>query len=310
MPGAAIEACSTMIKLDTLYVHNIDLHYHAGGERPPGTTLAGHLEHAVWTGRTVLGLTDHLERYLCPPRRSEGSPLYERSVAGLQAYRADVDRVRSQFPALTLFFGPEIHAGPRIDLSRIPQDVVDVSDYFLSSLPTVETSIEANTEARIARVRALAEMRARTGKPVFVAHPFRTPVNRRLVQRPIEPWVTALPPRAPDQCTEDELNAFFGFSVRALGRACAECGVPLEVNGGTDSRIRGLNLPAPLQMLWASYLVFQQEGATFVPGSDQHAYMRNPTRREGRYVPFEAFDVLGLTAQDLVFVKQLLGGAQ
>jgi hypothetical protein len=300
-----------MQTLESLYVHNIDLHYHAGQERPPDTTLAGHLEHAVWTGRTVLGLTDHLERYLGPPRTSDRPPLYERSVAGLQAYRADVDQLRAQFPGLTLFFGPEIHAGPRIDIEAIPQGVIDVSDYFLSSLPTVEDSIEANIEARIARIRALAEMRERTGKPVFVAHPFRTAVNHRLVSRPIEPWVTAIAPRAPHQFTDDELNAFFGFDVRALGRACFEHGVPLEVNGGTDGRIRGLNLPAPLQMLWASYLVFQQEGATFVPGSDQHAYMRNPRRREGRYVPFEAFAVLGLSAQDLVFVKQLLaGGAQ
>jgi hypothetical protein len=295
------------LDLQALHVHNVDLHYHAGQERPPGTTLAGHLEHAAWTGRLVLGLTDHLERYLCPPRSSDGPPLYERSVAGLQAYRADVDRLRTQFPSLALFFGPEIHAGPRIDLEQIPQGVVDVADYFLSSLPTVEASIEANTEARIARVRALAEMRTRTGRPVFVAHPFRTSVTRRLVTRPIEPWVTALAPRAPDQFTDRELNAFFGFDVRALGRACGEYGVPLEVNGGTDGRIRGLNLPAPLQMLWASYLVCKQEGATFCPGSDQHAYKRTPTRREGRYVPFEAFAVLGLTVQDLVFVERLLG---
>jgi len=302
---------SVMPNLETLYVHNIDLHYHAGQERPEGTTLAGHLEHAAWTGRIVLGLTDHLERYLCPPRSSEGPPLYERSVAGLQAYRADVDGLRDRFLGLTLFFGPEIHAGPRIDLEQIPQGVVDVSDYFLSSLPTVETSIEANTEARIRRVRALAEFRERSGRPVFIAHPFRTPVDHRLVRHPIEPWVTALVPRAPHEFTDRELNVFFGFDVRALGRACNEYDVPLEVNGGTDGRIRGLNLPAPLQMLWASYLVFQQEGATFVPGSDQHAYMRTPTRREGRYVPFEPFAILGLSARDLVFVKQLLGrGAQ
>lgn len=296
-----------MLDLETLHIHNIDLHYHAGQERPPDTTLAGHLEHAAMTGRVVLGLTDHLERYLSPPRPSDPPPLYERSVAGVLAYRADVDRLREQFPALILFFGPEIHASPRIDLERIPQGVVEVSDYFLSSLPTDDTSIGANTEAKIARVRALAELRERTSRPVFVAHPFRSAVDRRLVRGPIEPWVTALAPRPPEQFVDGELNAFFGFDVRALGRACCEYGVPLEVNGGTDGRIRGLNLPAPLQMLWASYLVFQQEGAAFVPGSDQHAYMRTgTTRREGRYVPFEAFQVLGLKVQDLVFVHQLL----
>jgi hypothetical protein len=94
--------------------------------------------------------------------------------------------------------------------------------------------------------------------------------------------------------------------VRALGRVCRECAVPIEVNGGTDSRIRGLNLPAPLQMFWASYRILHEEGATFVPGSDQHGYMRTSTRREGRYIPFDAFEILGLTGEDIVFVKQLL----
>jgi hypothetical protein len=298
-----------MISLESLYVHNIDLHYHAGQERQPGTTLEGYLEHAVMTGRVVLGLTDHLERYIgSPPSSAAAVPLYERSVAGLQAYRADVEGLRGRFPALQIFFGPEIHASPRIDIRHIPQGVIEVSDYFLVSLPTVDTSVDANTEVKIERIRAIAGMRERTDKPIFVAHPFRTAVNARLVKRPIAPWVTELAPRPPGDFTDDQVNEFFGFNVRALGRACRECAVPVEVNGGTDSRIRGLNLPAPLQMFWASYRILQEEGATFVPGSDQHGYMRTPTRREGRYVPFDAFEVLGLTTGDIVFVKQLLAG--
>jgi hypothetical protein len=181
------------------------------------------------------------------------APLYEQSVAGLQVYRADVEGLRGRFPALKIFFGPEIHAGPRIDIRRISQGVVEVSDYFLVSLPTVDTCADANTEAKVDHIRAIAEMRERTGKPVFVAHPFRAAVDARLVKRPIAPWVTALAPRSPHAFTDDQVNAFFGFNVRALGRACRECAVPIEVNGGTDSRIRGLNLPAPLQMFWASY---------------------------------------------------------
>lgn len=296
-----------MLSLESLYVHNIDLHYHAGQERQPGTTLEGYLEHAEVTGRVVLGLTDHLEKYVGSPLSSAASaPLYEQSVAGLQAYRADVEGLRGQFPALKIFFGPEIHASPRIDIQRILQGVVEVSDYFLVSLPTVDASVEANTGVKIERVRAIAEMRERTGKPVFVAHPFRAAVNARLVKRPIAPWVTALAPRPPHAFTDDQVNAFFGFDVRALGEACRECALPVEINGGTDSRIRGLNLPAPLQMFWASYRILHEEGVTFVPGSDQHGYMRTSTRREGRYIPFDAFEILGLTGEDIAFVKPLL----
>jgi hypothetical protein len=296
-----------MTLLDTLFIHNIDLHYHAGQERQPGTTLSGYLEHAVMTGRTILGVTDHLERYIADPLTpAKGTPLYEQSVAGVQAYRVGVDRMRARFPELHILFGPEVHASPRIDIRRIPQGVVDVSDYFLMSLPTDRTSFTANTKARIDRVREMAEARAMTGRPVFIAHPFRSAVNDRLVKQPIAPWVTALEPRLPEAFTDHEVNRFFGFDVRALGRICRECDMPVEINGGTDSRIRGLNLPAPLQLLWASYRIFQQEGVTFVPGSDQHGYMRTPTRREGRYVPFDAFAMLGLSARDVLFVEHLL----
>jgi histidinol phosphatase-like PHP family hydrolase len=175
-----------MISSEILYVHNIDLHYHAGQERQPGTTLEGYLEHAVMTGRIVLGLTDHLEKYIGSPLSpAAAAPLYEQSVAGLQAYRADVEGLRGRFPTLKIFFGPEIHAGPRIDIQRIPQGVVEVSDYFLVSLPTVDTCADANTKAKVDHIRAIAEMRERTGKPVFVAHPFRAAVDARLVKRPI-----------------------------------------------------------------------------------------------------------------------------
>jgi hypothetical protein len=299
-----------MPSLDVLHPHNIDLHYHAGQERQPGTTLEGYLEHAAMTGRTILGVTDHLEKYIGLPLSSAWDPpLYEQSVAGLQAYRADVDALRGAYPALRIFFGPEIHAGPRIDLRRMPQGVADVSDYFLASLPDVDTSIDHNTTAKVERLHAMADLRERTGRPVFIAHPFRSAVDNRLVKRPIAPWVTALVPRTPDAFSDIEVNRFFGFDMRAFGRACGELALPIEINGGTDGRIRGLNLPAPLQLLWAAYRIAKGEGATFVPGSDQHAYLRTPERREGRYVPFDAFHYLGLGTGDLDLVRQLLGAS-
>jgi hypothetical protein len=185
--------------------------------------------------------------------------------------------------------------------------VVDVSDYFLSSLPDGEGPVERNTAAKIERLHEMASLRERTGRPVFIAHLFRSAVDRQLVKRPIAPWITALAPRVPDAFSDEEVNRFFGFDMRAVGRACAELAIPIEINGGTDGRIRGLNLPAPLQLLWAAYRIAKSEGATFVPGSDQHAYLRTPERREGRYIPFDAFYYLGLDGGDLVLIRQLLG---
>ncbi len=293
-----------------LYPHNIDLHYHAGQERPIGTTLDGHLEHALLTGRKVVGLTDHLEFYIGqPPSNRKPMFTYEQSVAGLLRYREDVDEARGRHPGLRILFGPEMHANKRIDLRQMPQEVVDAADYFHSSLPFEEGSPEASTAARLKRLRDVADLRDRTGRPAFICHPFREPVNWRLVKGPIAEWVTALAPRRDCDFREEEVSRFFGFDVRAVARACGELGLPIEINGGTDARIRALNLPAPLQMLWAAYRYFRDEGAGFVPGSDQHTYHVNDvSRREGRYIPWEPFDFLGVMVDDMPFVKNLLGG--
>ena len=299
----------TKMTTSGLYVHNVDFHYHAGQERQPGTTLAGYLEHAQLTGRIVLGVTDHLERYIgSPPSAPRDPQLYEQSVEGLLSYRRDVDALRDQFPALRICFGPEIHASPRIDISSLPSQVVDVSDYFVMGLPSDQSSQVADTEAKVERTRGIARMCDATGRPAFVCHPFRSAVNRRLVKGRIEPWVTALRPRASLDFPEDMLNRFFGFDVRVVARACREHEVPIEVNGGTHGRIRSINLPAPLQMLWASYRIFRDEGVGLVPGSDQHAYFRPPDRREGRQVPFDTFEALGVTASDIGFVGQVMKG--
>jgi hypothetical protein len=290
-----------------LQPHNVDLHYHAGQERQPGTSLSGYLEHAAVTGRIVLGVTDHLEKYIGSPLSGAWDPpLYPQNVAGLETFHADVDALRPQYPNMAIRLGPEIHAGPRIDLERIPQGIVDLSDYFMVSLPSDASSPAADTAAKIARIEAIAELGERTRRPVFIAHPFRSAVDRRLVKQPIEPWVTALSVRAFDRYTQDEVCRFFGCDVRALGHACAQHDVPIEVNGGTDGRIRGLNLPAPLLLLWGAYRLLQEEGATFVPGSDQHAYMRTAERREGRYVPFDAFAALGVEVEHMPLVSRLL----
>jgi len=296
--------------LEDLSIHSIDLHYHAGQERQPGKTLADYLAHAVMTGRVILGVTDHLERYIANPLTPTEHPLYEQSVAGFMQYRADVDALRDAFPTLKLFFGPEIHSHNRIDIQHIPAGIVEVSDFFLCAIPGVERSLAENTEAMLRRIPEIRDLAERVGRPTFVCHPFRPSVDYRLVRHDIESWITALRPRPRGDFTDDELNTFFRFDVRAVARACREHTLPVEINGGTVARIRALNLPTPLQMLWAAYRLFRDEGVGFVPGSDQHAFMQGTTRREGRYVPYDAFEMLGLGAGDILFVKQLLEGVK
>jgi hypothetical protein len=296
----------TDLNLRELPIHSVDLHYHAGQERQPGQTLRSYLAHAVMTGRVVVGCTDHLERYIgIPPSPPESAPLYAQSVAGVARYRADVDELRAEFPTLRLLFGPEIHASPRLDLRQLPDAVIALADYFLCALPGVDSSPEENSAAMLNRLDEIAAFARRADRPVLVCHPFRPSVNRQLVKGEVAPWITALRPRR--AFSDAELNRFFLFDVRAVARACRAHDLPIEINGGTVGRIRGLNLPAPLQMLWAAYRVFQEEGVGLAPGSDQHAFMVSATRREGRYVPFDAFEALGLyTAADLPFVRRLI----
>ncbi len=292
------------LKLEDLSVHNVDLHFHAGLERQRGRTLADYLNHALVTGRVVLGITDHLGRYLAPKKTVE-DPNYEQTLAGLRDFRADVDRHRGLFPALRLFFGPEI--SPNTDLEALAENraVLDVSDHVLCEFPGVDESADRNTERKIQRIQEAGAFATRTGKPVFIAHPFRAPVNYRLVKRDIEPWITALPAGPDAVFSEAELNRFFLFDIRAVARVARASGVPLEVNGGTHNRIRNVNLPAPLRMLRAAYRIIRDEGVELVPGSDQHGLMQG-TSRGGYPVPYDTFEALDLCVADMTFVRRLL----
>ena len=282
-----------------MHVHNLDFHYHAGQERPPGTSVRDFVEHARVTGRLVLGLTDHLDFYVDSPRPREEFP-YPQSLAGLEQYRADVERVKPEFPSLLLLFGPEMP--PRMELARIPQAVIEMSDFFICEYPYGGESVDENTAGFVNRLREAQEFVAETGKPLYIAHPFREAVNRRLVKREIEPWVTSLEPRADGAFALDELNRFFGLDLLRVGEAARASGVPLEINGNTDQRVRASNLPATLQMLRAAYRLLHEAGASFVPGSDQHRY-GSGTNRMGGYVPFETFALLGVTPAQIPFLN-------
>jgi len=72
-----------------MYMHNIDLHYHAGQERDAGATIGDYLKHAMLSGRRVLGGTDHYG-LLQEARRPDKQYLYEASQAGLRAYHDEV----------------------------------------------------------------------------------------------------------------------------------------------------------------------------------------------------------------------------
>lgn len=284
-----------------MHIHNVDLHYHVGQERDAGTTASDYLDHAVATGRRILGVTDHYGLY-AEPARADKQYLYERSLDGLQAYHDEIAALRASYPQLTLLFAPELNY--RVDLSTVPDRVLEMSDYFICETAFPAGEIAENTAATVERMAEVAAFVQRTGKPCFIAHPFRSSVNHRLVKRDIAPWVSALEPRPDLDFSPDELAEFFLLDVEALGAASAAYGIPLEVNGNTHYRLLCANLPATLQMLYAAYRLLQRQGAQFVPGSDQHGFRRS-VGRVGSYVPYDCFQVLGLGVRDIAFLQRI-----
>ena len=282
-------------------IHTIDLHYHAGLERQPGLTLYDYLEHAQVTGRRVLGLTDHYNKYMAP-KEQDPNALYSEDQAGLAAYKEEIDSLKGSFPELQLLFCPEIP--PSCRLEAIPSEVLEMADYFICEAAYPGDDSGENTDALVERIVELEAFRTRTGKECYIAHPFRSAVNRRLVKAPIEPWVTTMKPRRSDELDVAEVSHFFQLDIQQIAQAAAAHEVPLEINGNTWERVRAVNLPAPFQLLLQSFQILHSAAVQLVPGSDQHGFQKS-IGRSGGPVPWEIFALLGVRAADIDFVERV-----
>ncbi len=284
-----------------LFVHNIDMHYHAGRERPEDSTLDQFIQHARVSGRRVVGLTDHFGKY--NGRNVEGTN-YDPTMEGFAQYRRDMERVQKNFPDLRLFLAPEI--GPESRPGDLCSKLIDLSDFFIceAAFPSY-TSIRENTDEFVRKIHEIREIIEITGKPGYLAHPFRSAINLRLIKHDLEPWLTELRPRRENGFSLEELNSFFLLDIDRIAQSACEMKVPLEINGNTQFRIRSSNLPAPLQMLWAALGGLKEGGCELIPGSDQHGFTGG-VGRIGMSVPADCFAFLGITPSDMPFLKRLL----
>jgi hypothetical protein len=283
-----------------LHIHNIDLHYHAGGERSDGTSLGDYLEHARMTGRLILGVTDHVERYA--PRRCRNP--YGLGAEGWKRFREELEQLAPKFPTMHLLLSPEV-SFERVDELLTPE-LAAVADALIIEPPRIYdcTDIETNTESWTAAAGRIAEIGRDAGKPVHMAHPFREAGNNRLIENPIERWITQMRPRPECDFSDDEVSRFFMMDVRALGRALVRHDVPTEVSGDSVARTMRISLPACRQILWAAYRILRDEGVDLVPGSDHHV-IADPIGRVGTPVPSEVFDWLGIGVGDIRFLSRL-----
>ncbi len=282
-------------------IFNVDLHYHAGKERQDGVSLSDYLDYAAKTGRRILGLTDHYGLFF--PREGAGQDRnYPASLAGILQYREDVAQASSKFPALQILFAPELN--PHDDLAAMPAELIAVSDYFISE-PYHTAGLAENTASMQKRLYEVADFRERTGKPVFLAHPFRQAVNARLVKGELEPQASQLEYKAWSEYDYATARDFFGFEIRQLARTASQLDIPIEVNGNTQYRVRSANNPAALQLLWAALGFMLEEGVSLVPGSDLHGFKAG-VGNIGQYVPQDCFDALGQGLDYITFLHKII----
>jgi hypothetical protein len=282
------------------YVYQLDFHYHAGSERSKGTTCFDYLDHARMTGRLMVGVTDHLERY--DPKRIRNP--YGPGAEGLRLYMQEIREAAGRIPNVTFLFSPEVSA-ERVD-ELLTAEIAEMADCLILEPPRIfdSTDVEKNTRDWIAGIKQSVEVRRKYNTPGHMPHPFRESSNLRVIEKPIEPWITDLEPRPDCDFPEDLINEFFMIDVRALGRALAEHDLPSEISGDTNARITRINLPVVKQLLWAGYRILHEEGVDLVPGSDQHV-MLDGIGRVGTHVPADVYDWLGLTARDIRYWQEL-----
>lgn len=288
-------ATRAKVSLDSLEIHNIDLHYHAGTERSDGCSLDDYLEYAALTGRVIIGVTDHFGRYLYggEPKRPEP---YPRSHEGFLAFHEDVIQARARWPQLTVFFAPEFGAGAVSDLT---DEHLSRFDYIIFE-PYALEGPGSLTRTLIATARECGALVERTGIPAFVAHPFRATVNAQVVKQGIAPWAAQLSPLDGDADLIAEANALFEMDILAVAQAFRDGGVPLEVNMETQSRITSRNLFAYYDRLRAVYRILRDEAVDLVPASDIHGITG------GTPVPRDTFQELAIRPRDIRFLERLL----
>jgi len=283
-----------------LEVHNIDLHYHAGSERSGECTLRDYIEHARMTGRKILGVTDHMDRYM--PERFKNP--YGIGAEGWKKFREELEKLAPEFPSMRLILAPESSVETADKL--LTPDVAAEANCFIIEPPRIYDCTDAgkNTESWVTAVGRIAEIGRNSGKPFHMAHPFREASNNRLIENPIEPWITEMPSRRDCDFSDEEVNRFFMMDVRALGKALADHGVPTEISGDTVARITRISLPSCRHILWAAYRVLREEGVELLPGSDHHV-STDVIGRVGTQVPSEVFEWLGIGVSDIPHLYKL-----
>jgi hypothetical protein len=282
---------------DELQLSHVDLHFHAGTERPAAYSLDDVVSYARATGRRVLGLTDHWGRYVRPSTKELRH--YTGDMPGFAEFAADVADGRANHPDMAIAFGPEIPLSDIIEGGCEGAFVPPEVDYFMGEQGGSGPS-DTIGEEYIAGMEHMARLRDRVGRPCFIAHPLRSRVNYYVGKAGPGPKCPAHPACRPLERYADPLahvEELMGVNLTDLARASVEYDVPLEINESSWGRILGQNQEWFAERYLFFFRALLDMGAQVVLGSDQHSV------ESGACTPFTIAKMLGVTPGDMKFLR-------
>ncbi|MEN6603712.1 MAG: hypothetical protein ABFD86_14975 [Bryobacteraceae bacterium] len=253
-------------------LHEMDMHLHAGMERP--VDMKTWIDLAVKDGRKVFVLLDHIELY----RRSQADydawrekskffALYPLGAAGHRALMTDFDNVARRGDVI-VFKGWEV-SERELDsgLEDAPLRMADVLGFHIS--PN-NGGAPPNGGTLIKRVRQLLEAQKKYPVPMILFHPF--PMRMENLQRTAQKQG-----RDAKTITASEYRFFQPGEQEELIRLLKGQSIYVEMNWDTEAYWK---IPACREALIADIKPLADGGVQFTVGSDSHylGHMRKSFR--------------------------------
>ena len=280
----------TSTEWEGLRLSSIDMHLHAGSERPAGATLDEYITTARAAGYRVVGVTDHFWYFLGLSDKKQTN--YPGTLEGYQALAEDVHRARAAHPDMELFFGPEINM-IRVMTHECESafDAVGVTHFY------AEPHIHFRTTGTyIDGFRRIAELRERYGVPGALVHPLRCQIGD-YIKGGFDPDDAAQEPLLQMDDPIGHIAGLFDVDPRALGKAARETDVAIEINGGSWNNLVSRNREWFIERYLLFYRVLLDEDVRVTLGSDLHGV--GPAM-PGATVPAM---LLGVQPADLLYLR-------
>ena len=273
----------------TLELHHIDLHFHAGTERPEDASLEDFILAAKRSGRKVVGITDHFWHFL---GYSKNNRHYPGTVEGYLQLSDDIVAVRERFPDMLLLFGPEMNLIRVLTDEGLPAFTSPAVTHFIAEPHTDHWGGEEYIKA----FPRVAWVRERYGLPAFLAHPIRNVIS---VLRQ-DTSLAENPPHPPLARVADPVahtGEVFDVDIPALARASREYDVPIELNAASWHNVVASNQEWLFERYVCFYRTLLDLGAELVLGSDAHGVSFPMATGH------EAMHMLGVKATDIRFLR-------